>query len=139
MKYEFQVSIAAPVARVWATLTDVERMPEWTESMTRVRRLDDGPLAVGSSARIEQPKLRPMVYTVTELVPEQTFTWAASTPGLRVVATHRLTAGDRDVTLVNVVEVTGLLAPLLPPSIRERTRRYVELEAEGLKRQAEGH
>ena len=39
-------------------LSDVERWSEWTSTVTPAKRLDDGPLGVGSQARIEQPKIR---------------------------------------------------------------------------------
>jgi len=52
MRYTVSADIAAPAERVWAVLSDVERMPAWTSSMTSVERLDPGPLRVGSSVRI---------------------------------------------------------------------------------------
>ena len=44
------------------------------KTVTSVRRLDDGPLAVGSRVRVEQPRIPPTEYVVIELELNRSFT-----------------------------------------------------------------
>jgi uncharacterized protein YndB with AHSA1/START domain len=131
------VDIDAPPERVWAVISDVERWPQWTESMTSVQRLEPGPLAVGSRAHVRQPRLLPATWQVTQIEPGRSFTWETRSPGLLMVATHAVEprAGGSRITLA--VESAGLLATLLRPLLMGTGRRYVEMEAAGLKREAE--
>jgi uncharacterized membrane protein len=132
------VVVEAPTARVWDVLVDVESWPRWTPTVTSVRRLDDGPLRVGSSARIEQPKLRPMVWTVTELVPERSFTWVARVPGVAITGEHTITRLDDGRTRLDLVATSsGPLAFLADLLAGWRTRDYVAREAAGIKAAAE--
>lgn len=132
------VIIDAPVATVWKVLVDVESWPRWTESMSSVQRLDSGPLRVGSSARIEQPKLKPMVWTVSELVPERSFTWTARVPGVVVMGKHAIVPdGDGRTRLDLAAEASGPLSLLTDLLTGGRVRRYVGLEAAGMKAAAE--
>jgi uncharacterized protein YndB with AHSA1/START domain len=130
--------IDAPVSKVWEVLVDVESWPRWTDSIDSVRRLDEGPLRVGSSARIEQPKLRPMVWTVSELVPERSFTWAARMPGVVVTGEHTITRLDDGRTRLDLAaEGGGPFAFLADLLTGRRVRQYVGLEAAGMKAAAE--
>jgi uncharacterized membrane protein len=85
-----RIDVEAPVEQVWEVLREVELWPEWAPTVTSVRRLDDGPLAVGSRVRVEQPRIPPTEYVVTELEPSRSFTWVATGPGVRTTARHLL-------------------------------------------------
>ncbi|MGZ4562228.1 MAG: SRPBCC family protein [Mycobacterium sp.] len=136
-RYVREETVHAPAARVWDVLVDVQGWPAWTESMREIKRLDDGPLAVGSRSRVTQPKGRPMVWTVTELEPLREFAWVAKQPGLSLEAVHRIDdAGDHVATTLEF-NVRGPLAFLAAPLAGGRIRSYLAMESEGLKRAAE--
>jgi uncharacterized membrane protein len=138
MSYQVSVTIHAPAELVWAELIDVERWPRSTASITSVRRLESGPFGVGSRARVDQPRLPPLVWTVTDVQPPREFTWVVSAPGVTTVAIHRLTpAPDDSVTLTLAIERTGLLGPLVDRLTDGLTRRYMTMEAAGMKRVCE--
>ncbi|HZU49773.1 MAG TPA: SRPBCC family protein [Mycobacterium sp.] len=130
-------TVHAPAERVWQLLVDVEGWPSWTASMREIKRLDDGPLRVGSRSRVVQPKGRPMVWTVTELEPMRNFTWVAKQPGLTLEAVHRIEdAGDHVRTTLEF-RGSGPLAWLGSMIARSRIREYLGMESAGLKRVAE--
>lgn len=138
MHYEIEVDIDAAPDAVWAVLADVERWPEWTPSMTLVRRLEDGPFGVDSTVRVRQPRLPQAVYTVTEYEPGQAFTWTTTSPGVTTVGDHQVVPRDGGHTTVRLaLDQTGVLTPLIRPFAARLTRRYIALEGEGLKRRCE--
>ncbi|HEX4817296.1 MAG TPA: SRPBCC family protein [Nonomuraea sp.] len=138
MRFETGVDIDAPAEHVWRTLTDVTGWPAFTPTMTSVRRLDDGPLGAGSRVRIKQPGLPALDWVVTELHPGTSFTWQAAAPGATTTAGHAITPRrGGGVSLVLSVSLRGPLAPLLALVVGARTRRYVRVEAESLKRRCE--
>jgi uncharacterized membrane protein len=134
--FSVAVNIDAPPEKVFAVLCDVERWPEWTPTMTSVQRLDQGPFAVGSSAQIRQPKLRPTVWKVTELK-AQNFTWVASAPGLRMKAGHavqRLGFGSR---VELSFEISGFMSPVVSLVYGGLIEKYVATESQKLKERVE--
>jgi uncharacterized protein YndB with AHSA1/START domain len=137
--YRTTIDIDASPDRIWSVLSDVERWPEWTSSMTSVVLLDTGSLAIGSTARVKQPRLPIVVWTVTDLTPGRSFTWEARNPGAVSVATHeiepRSDGGGSRVTLA--VEQQGLVGRVVGFALRGLTRKYVDMEAAGLKRRVE--
>jgi uncharacterized protein YndB with AHSA1/START domain len=137
MEYETSVLIAAPPERVWEVLVDVERWPEWTASMSRVERLDEGELRVGSRARVKQPRLPPSSWTVTEVDPGRSFTWRSRSGGVTSEGRHRVEATGEGARATLTFRQTGLLAGPIGLLWGRQIRRYVEMELAGLKRRAE--
>ena len=139
MEQSITVEIAAPAERVWEVLTDVERWSEWTETVTSVRLLDEGPLRPGSRAKIDQPKIPETEYGVTELSPGRSFTWVARGPGVTTTASHVIEPLDDDRTRVTLsVEQAGFLGTVMGRFYRGLTDRYLANEAAGLKARCEG-
>jgi uncharacterized protein YndB with AHSA1/START domain len=140
MHFETTVEIDASPEAIWELLVDVEHWPEWTESMTRIERLDDGPLRVGSRARVKQPRTPAVVWEVTELATPRSFTWQSRSPGLRTVAGHETTAAPGRVRRSSVrllVDQRGPLAALTGRLLGRRTQVMMEMEAAGLKIRSE--
>lgn len=131
------IAIDASPDRVWAVMSDVERWHEWTASITSVERLDDGPVGVGSRARVRQPKLRPSVYEITSWTPGREFTWATRQPGVTGIARHVVEPVDGGSRVTLSVEFSGLLATVVAWLAGGLTRRYMAMEAAGLKARAE--
>jgi uncharacterized membrane protein len=138
MHAEDGIDIAAPADVVWKVFADVERWPEWTESMRRVTFVEGDALAVGAAARIEQPKLPKVTWVVTELTPGSSWTWESRAPGALTVARHVVTpTGDGTTRVEQSIDQTGPLGGLVGRLYAGLTRRYLRMEAEGLKAAAE--
>ena len=131
------VDIAAPAQKVFAVLADVERWPEWTSTMTSVRRVESGPLALGSSAQLRQPRLRPAVWQVTEFEDGRNFTWATRSPGLRMTAAHFIETRGTGSRVTLSFELSGFMAPLVSWLYGSLIERYITTESQGLKKRSE--
>jgi len=129
---------SAPTDKLWAALTTVTDYPQWTKSITAVTPLDDVSLTPGHRFRVQQPGMPPLVWTVTDVEPGRSYAWESSTMGVRTVGRHWLTQQPDGSTQINLeIEQTGLLAKLVWALTGARTRRYMGLEANGIKTAAE--
>ena len=138
MEQSITVDVAAPPERVWDVLADVERWPDWAETVRVVRRLDEGPLRTGSRARISQPRIPETEYVVTELEPGRGFAWVASGPGVLTTARHTIEPRPDGGTRVRLsVQQQGWLGSLMGRLYRGLTDRYLAAEAAGLKARVE--
>lgn len=137
--YSVSVQIAAPPATVWGVMSDIERWHEWTPSITSIRRINAGPFRIGARARVHQPKLPAADWIVTALQDGRGFDWESRAPGVRVVARHVIepASGGSRVTLS--VQYSGIVGDLIGRLTGSLNRRYIALEADGLKRRAESH
>jgi uncharacterized membrane protein len=130
--------IAAPAALVWQVFSDVEHWPEWTESVTSIVALDDPELRPGARFEIRQPKFPKLVWTVTEVEPGSSWTWVTHSPGAATTASHHVRAAGPDRTVVlQVLGQRGLLGGLVARIMAGTTRRYLQMEADGLKARSE--
>jgi len=135
--YSISVQIDAPPERVWPVMSDVERWHEWTPTIRSVRRTNAGPFQVGARARVYQPKLPPANWIVTALHEGRSFVWESRAPGVHVIARHTIEpvgAGSRATLSIQYSGAIGTLFGRLTAGIN---RRYIALEADGLKRRAE--
>lgn len=137
MDVERHIDIDASPDVVWRVMTRVEAWPEWTASVLTARRLDEGALAVGRRVRIRQPGFPPTVWRITEYREGYSFTWVAGGPGIRVAARHRLVPRDGGSRVTLSLRFAGLLGPLFGRWTNRINERYVQMEAEGLKRRCE--
>ena len=140
MQFSITTEIAAPPDVVFAVMTDIERWPEWTPTVTRVERLSDAgtPLALGSRLRIVQPKVPPADWTVTALEPGRGFRIIARSPGATVEADHWAETMGADRSRVTLsVTFAGFLGRVIGWLMRDLNNRYIAQEAAGLKRRSE--
>ena len=138
MRKDITVDISAPPEVVWAVISDVESWPEWTASVTSVRRLSSQRLQVGSRVRIKQPRLPATVWTVSDLVEGEQFTWTADNPpGVRTRASHRVAGRANGSQATLWIDQGGVLGSVVGLLYGGLTRRYLQMEAAGLKQRSE--
>ncbi len=132
-----ELLIQAEPERVWALTLDVERWPELTPTMTEVVRLDDGPLAVGSRARITQPGQRPATWTVSRLEPGVAFEWWTKVGPVTMTGGHHLRPDPRGCVNLLTLDITGRGAGLVGRLVGRRVGEAIERENRGFKQEAE--
>lgn len=136
--YSISVQIDAPPGQVWAVMSDVERWHEWTPTITSVRRTNAGPFRIGARARVHQPRLPPADWVVTSVEEGRAFDWESRAPGVRVVGRHRVDPAPSGSRVTLSIQYNGVIGDLLGRMIGGISRRYIALEADGLKRRVEG-
>lgn len=135
--FELTIEIAAPPARVWEVMTDIDRWHEWTPSITSIERLDNAPFAVGTRIRTRQPKLPAALWKITAIDPGKSFTWTSVAPGLKVDATHQVEPAEGGSHVTLSIDYSGMFGGMWERLTRDITKRYVGFEANGLKARSE--
>jgi len=137
MKVEHVLEVAAPIDRLWALTAAIEDWPRITPTITSVERLDDGPLTIGSRARLKQPGQPRRVWTVTALEPQRLFEWSTTLPGLTMTAVHELAATERGTLNLLRVELSGWTSFVAGILLRVPIRRAIARENEAFRSAAE--
>ncbi|MFZ0906301.1 MAG: SRPBCC family protein [Mycobacterium sp.] len=135
---EDSVEIDAPPHLVWEVFSDVERWPDWTASVTSLVGRDGPDLAVGKRFAIKQPGMQKLMWRVTEIEPGSSWTWVQRSPGVLVTARHYVSAQPGGRTLVRQqLDQRGALGALVGRLMVKKTKRFLELEGQGLKARSE--
>lgn len=136
-RYRISIDINAPAARVYEVMTDIDRWHEWTPSIGDIKRLDGAGFALGQRVRIRQPKLPAAMWTVSAIDPGRRFEWVNRAPGLRVTGHHSVEPTNSGSRATLALSYDGVLGGLLAKLTEGITKRYIEMEARGLKARAE--
>jgi len=138
MRFEKSIEIDAPQPRVWDVLSDLEAWPQRIETVETVELLTPAPITKGSQVRLQQPKLPEGTWDITAWDAPTYFEWTQKMGGSTSVAGHRVEAlGPGRARLTLTLDMRGLLVPIMALFYRNLTNRYMDLEAEGMKRAAE--
>jgi uncharacterized protein YndB with AHSA1/START domain len=138
MRFDDEVLINASIDRVWAVYSDVEHWPEWTASVRGVEYVEGDAVKVGARVRIRQPKLPTAVWEVRTVEPGRSWTWEASGPGVHTTAVHTLEpVGEQQTRVRQTIVQQGFLGKVIGRVYGGLTRRYLSMEAAGLKQRSE--
>lgn len=128
LKVETTVPVGSEA--VWQVVSDLRHWDQFLPTMDLVRQLDDGPIGVGSRFEVKQPGSASAAYTVTEWRENAGFTWEATAPGVRTVATHTITPAAERTVLELGIQWHGPMSWLVRRLYGRRTERMIRLEAD---------
>ena len=137
MEHRVTSPVDAAPEQVWPLFVNVQRWPEMTRSISEVRRLDSGPLQVGSEAIVKQPRLPRARWRVTELVPGRSFIWEMTSGGVTAVGGHIVEAAGQGSEITLTLRLHGPMARLMDAVVGRLSQRNLEMELDGFRRTAE--
>jgi|SRR6187200_1419985 hypothetical protein len=138
MRFEKCIDIDAQQQRVWDVLSDLEAWPRRIETVDVVELLTAPPVGEGTRVRLKQPKLPEGTWDITVWDEPSYFEWSQKSGGVTNMAGHHVEAlkeGRSRLTLS--LDMRGLMIPVIALFYKGLTNRYMDLEAEGIKRAAE--
>lgn len=138
-KYCISKSLAidsSPV-KVFAVLKDIENWNSWTKSITNISFIDNSKFEVGERARVIQPNLSPAIWTITEIVENNSFTWQTKAIGVKMIAKHIVKSSEQATVAEIQMKFEGWLAPLIYKLKSKLVAEYLTMEINGLKNESE--
>ena len=137
VRLEIREVIQAPLERVWALSTDIDRAGEWLPKEVVVEKLTEGPARLGSRYKETRPVLGRRdirVYEITILdAPRRSEVFAAE-GGFRFRLDYEaVDASTTRVTMSGTVTGLGCLGVIAAPLIRRVMRKNMAVDLAGLK------
>ncbi len=114
------VTTATPIEKVWAFLSDFSTTQTWDPGTVRCKRLDDGPVAVGSrfeNVSTFKGREQTLVYAVTEMTAERRIVLTAA--NAKITSTDSIDfaptpSGGTTVTYTANLQFKGIVALVVP-------------------------
>ncbi|HET8864843.1 MAG TPA: SRPBCC family protein [Gracilimonas sp.] len=137
MTVEDKIYINASVNDVWNITEDIKRWPEWTPTISSVRFIGQEKLGIGNVVSIKQPGQPESNWTITEHIPNKSFSWETRRRGLYMKATHLLQPAESGTVNTLRLEASGFMSIIMWPLFRIATRHALRKENQGLKARSE--
>jgi carbon monoxide dehydrogenase subunit G len=135
IRIELTVEIACPPEKVFAALTDLERLPEWQSSA--VSSKPDGPLAVGTRVREQRSMMGREIdneLEVTAYDPPLRFALEGRSGPVPLSVDHELVEdGGKTALRVQAQAEPGALFKLAEPMIKRAAEQELRADFERLK------
>jgi hypothetical protein len=125
--------IHAKAAIIFKVLTDVENWNKWTGSVKKSRLVKGDTFAVGSKIKIIQPKLRPVIWEITEIQSDKSFTWVSNYIGSNVTAKHIIENRGNSSKVLLITTYKGFLSKIVYSLTSGLASKYMTMEIDGLK------
>ena len=113
MRFSSSVEINAPVEKVWSLIDKLEEWPQWMQSIKKIERVSEGPLAVGSQLSVTAKVSRltvNLLMTISEFVPERSVVMQGKALGTKLTRFYFLEPVNGKTKVTIGGEVSGLLA-----------------------------
>jgi uncharacterized membrane protein len=132
-----RIIINAEISKVYSVWIDIEKWNLWTKSINKISFLENNTFEIGGEARVEQPKLSPSVWTITDVKTSESFVWHTKTLGVTIVAKHILKSTQQGTIAETTIIYDGFLASLFYRLSSKLTTQYLIMEINGLKKECE--
>jgi uncharacterized protein YndB with AHSA1/START domain len=105
-----EIVIAAPIERVWAALTDIERWPEWQPDVSAAKL--EGPLSVGAIFRWKAKGLN-ITSVIRELEQPRRIGWTGDSIGMKAIHLWSLEPEGNSTRVVTEESLSGWFARVM--------------------------
>lgn len=134
MKKEYVTNVVVNCSheKVWEVLSQLEKWPQWTSTVTSVERVSGAGL--GACYKVKQPGLPASKLTVMKWRDGESFTWESNEAAAKMVALHNVVAINESTSRVELsVVMSGPLVRIVWMLWGQKIRSYTDREAASLK------
>lgn len=131
-----EVTIEAPAQRVWSTLTEIDRWPEWQSAVSSAQL--EGPLAVGSRFVWKANGLK-IASCIEDLEPSRRIGWTGKALGMNAIHTWKTEPQDRGTRVLSEESMSGWFIRLIGIFDRDFLSKSLAAALQELKARAEAN